>query len=378
MKRIYLDYAAATPLDQSVLKAMLPYLGENFFNPSATYLAAKAVSSEIETARSRIASWLGARKSEIVFTAGGTEANNLAIRGIMEQYPGSSIIVSGIEHDSVLKPAQLYDCRIAVVDELGLVDLTKLERQIADDTVLLSVMYANNEIGTIQPIRAISKLIAKIKEDRKKSGNDLPLFLHTDACQASAYLDLHVDRLGADMMSLNSGKIYGPKQCGALYVKSSVGIKPQILGGGQENGFRSGTENVAGIVGFAAALELVQTRRNEEAMRVLNLRDELEELLSKSIPRLEINGSRKHRLPNNLHITIPGIDNERIIMALDEAGIMCAAGSACSASKTPASHVLKAIGKSDQEAYSSLRLTLGAGTDQASVRRTAKVLAGLL
>ncbi len=378
MKKVYLDYAAATPLDPKVIAAMQPYLAERFYNPSASYLAAKDVRRDVEAARQRVAHWFGARPGEIIFTAGGTEANNLAVQGVMQAFPGKKIIISAIEHESVLAPARGYDCAETAVKPDGTIDLEALRRQITDDTVLVSIMYANNEIGTIQPISEISRFLRKIRESRRENGVELPIYLHTDACQAAQYLDLHASRLGVDMITINAGKIYGPKQAGALYIKSGVQFKPQILGGGQERGARSGTENVAGVVGLATALELAQERRHEESERIGNLRDELVRLLEAQISGVSVNGSRSRRLPNNLHITIPGTDNERLIMELDQRGIMCAAGSACSASKEQASHVLAAIGKTEAEAYSSLRLTLGKDSDMAAVKHTVETLTGLL
>lgn len=371
-KTIYMDYAAATPVDSEVVKAMLPYLADKFYNPSAVYLKARGVASDIAEARSVVAKWLGVRPSEIYFTAGGTEANNLAISGVMETFTGSNLIVSAVEHESVLKPAKKYDNKIASVQKDGRIDLKKLQKLIDDNTVLVSVMYANNEIGTIQPIKEISQMLEKIRKNRRTKNNKLPLYFHTDACQAAAYLDLHASRLGIDMMTINGGKIYGPKQSGILYVKTGVKLKPQILGGGQENGLRSGTENVASIIGLSQALDLVQTRRAEETAKITKLRDLFFELVGGD--KLIINGSINNRLPSNIHITVPGIDNERLMMELDEQGIICAVGSACSASNEEPSHVLKAIGMTDKDARSSLRFSIGRETTIGDIRRAVKVM----
>lgn len=372
---IYLDYAAATPVDAKVLTAMKPYFSQEFYNPSALYLAAKNVSAKLEAARAAIAHWLGARPAEIIFTAGSTEANNLVIHGVMRQYPAGNVVVSSIEHEAVLAPAYEYDCREVAVKPDGTVDLEVLERTVDDHTVLVSVMYANNEVGTIQPLREIAQILQKKREKRT---NGLPLLLHTDAAQAGNYLDLHTDRLGVDLMSINGGKIYGPKQSGALFVKAGVTLKPLVVGGGQENGLRSGTENVAAAVGFAAALDLVQTDRHQETDRLQKLQQLFIELLEKQITTAVLNGSRTHRLPNNVHITIPGQDNERLLMQLDEAGILAAAGSACSASDEEPSHVLRAMGLSDEEAQASVRFTMGRGTTEDDIRQTVRTLAGLL
>lgn len=375
IQTIYLDYAAATPMDPKVLKAMEPYFSDKFFNPSATYLAAKDVNKDIQNARGTVARQLGARPSEIIFTAGGTEANNLAIHGIMQKYPGKNVVLSVIEHESVLMPAESYEHKLAPVLADGVIDLPKLTKLIDDDTVLVSVMYANNEIGTIQPIHEISKIIENIKDRRQKNGNKTPLFFHTDACQAAAYLDLHVSRLGADLMTINGGKIYGPKQSGALFVKTGTTLQPQILGGGQEWGVRSGTENVAGIIGLGIALDLVQTRRHAEVKRLQALQQHFFGLIQQHVPEAVINGTGKNRLPNNVHLTFPGQDNERLMMELDERGIICAVGSACSASSEEPSHVLKAIGLSDAQAQASLRFTMGHSTTISDIEKTVATLA---
>ena len=375
---IYLDYAAGTPVDPGVFDAMRPYFTERFYNPSAGYMPAIQVRRDIDAARARVAHWLGARPSELTFTAGATEANNLAIRGILEQYPDAEIVVSSIEHESVLRTAHHYNARELPVNEQGIVLLERLRELITDKTVLVSVMYANNEVGTVQPLRKIAAVLDEIRRERRLSGNDRPLYFHTDAAQAANYLDLHVSRLGVDLMSLNAGKMYGPKQCGVLFAASHVRLAPQVLGGGQERGLRSGTENVAGIIGLSAALELVQTRRHEESGRLSKLQSLFFNLLEEQIPGVVINGSRKLRLPNNVHITIPGVDNERVLIELDEAGILCAAGSACSASNEEPSHVLRAMGLSDAEAQASLRLTMGHGTTEGEVRHTVQVLAEIV
>jgi len=356
---IYLDYAAATPLDAQVKAAMEPYYTDNFYNPSATYLAAKSVASDIQDARASIAHYLGSRPNEIVFTAGGTEANNLAISGIMKSYPDSNVVISSIEHESIVKPAEQFNVKSCPVNKKGLINLEELEKIIDDQTVLVSVMYANNEIGTIQPLLKISKIISKIQQSRRKINNSLPLYFHTDACQVPAFMDLHVSRLGVDLMTLNSGKIYGPKQFGCLYVGRKVELLPVILGGGQERGFRSGTENPSNIIGFAKALSLVQENKTDELKRLSVLRDYFISQLIDKFPTVLINGSVEKRLPNNIHATFPGKDNEELLMRLDELGILCASGSACSASNEEVSVVLTAIGLSEVDARSSLRFTLG-------------------
>ena len=378
MKQHYFDYAASTPMDTDVLAAMQPYLTTQFYNPSAEYLAAKEVRQALEHARTTVSRVLGTRPSEVYFTAGGTEANNMALQGIMRQYPDANVVVSAIEHSSVLEPAKLFDAQIAPVSSKGIIDLAALEKRIDEKTVLVSIMYANNEIGTVQPIRKIANFLQFVREERRKKGNKLPLFLHTDACQAANYLDLHVSRLGVDLMTLNGSKIYGPKQSGALYVRAGIVLQPLVLGGGQEHGLRSGTENVAGAVGFAAELQKTEKVKRDESDRLKQLRDNLISQLWVLTPNIKINGHEKLRLPNNIHILIPDCDNERLVMELDERGIICAAGSACSASSEEPSHVLKAIGLSDKDAQSSIRITMGRGTTLKDTQTLAEVLTEVL
>lgn len=364
--KIYIDYAATTPLDDDVLKVMKPYFSEKFYNPSANYLDAKKLRKEVDEARKKVAFWLGAKQTEIIFTAGGTEANNLAINGIMQKYPEAEILVSSVEHDSVLIPAEKYASKQIKVDKTGRIDLEDLKKKISDKTVLVSVIYANSEIGTIEPIKDVAKIV---NAERSRRKNELPIYLHTDACQAANYLDLHVSRLGVDLLTINGGKIYGPKQSGFLFVKSGIKINPQIFGGGQERGIRSGTENVPAIIGLSEALDKAQKMKREESERLSELQAYFFDQLQKSISKALVNGSLKNRLPNNLHFTLPGEDNERLLFALDEEGIMAAAGSACSASSDTPSHVLKAIGLSDEEARSSLRFSMGRSSKRADIDR---------
>jgi len=374
---IYFDYAAATPMDERVLEAMQPFFASAFYNPSATYAPALEVARELQTARAKVAHWLGARPSEVVFTAGGTEANNLAIHGVMQKYPDANVVVSAIEHEAVLLPARQYNCHEVSVDKHGVVQLEALAKAIDDNTVLVSIMYANNEIGTVQNIRKIAQHVKHVRDERRKHGNSLPLYVHTDACQASAYLDLHTSRLGVDLMTINGGKIYGPKQSGALYIRAGIELAPLVLGGGQERGLRSGTENVAACVGLATALHLVQAIRHEEIQRLQQLQAKFMDLLETKLPGVSINGSRKSRLPNNVHITIPGQDNERLILELEQQDILAAAGSACSASNEDPSHVLRAIGLSDEDARASLRFSMGKGTTDQHIEHVVDTLASI-
>lgn len=380
---IYLDHAAATPTDPRVLAEMKPYFSENFYNPSATYMAAKSVKADLDKARESVAFWLGTRPGNIIFTAGGTEANNLALFGVAQNFPDSHIVSSELEHESILNPLNRLENTgnshtLVSPNPDGVIAVDRITKAITEKTVLVSIMYANNEIGTVQNIKKISAEVAKIRKDRQKSGNKLPIYLHTDACQAAAYLDLHVASIGVDMMTLNGGKIYGPKQSGILFVSSQVKLNPQIFGGGQEHGMRSGTENVAGSIGFASALNLVQSDRTSERIRLQKLQSLFVNELTKSIPGITINGSIQHRLPNNVHVTIPNTDNERLVFSLDEVGVQCAAGSACSASNDEPSHVLKSLGLSDITAQSSLRFSMGKQTTETDVRNAVLALAKIV
>ncbi|MBX4190654.1 cysteine desulfurase [Candidatus Saccharibacteria bacterium] len=376
MKKIYLDYAAATPLDPKVLEAMKPYFSSKFYNPSAIYLEGRKIRRDLDEIRHKVAEIIGAKPAEIIFTAGATEANNLAIQGTLSEFPEGEILVSAIEHESVLEPARLFKNTEIPVDKNGQIILNKLSILINDKTVLVSVILVNNELGSIQPLKEIANIIKKVRKQRLASGNEMPIYLHTDAAQAGNYLDLHVSRLGIDLMSLNGGKIYGPKQSGALYVKAGTNLKPLILGGGQEFGLRSGTENLAATAGFAQALTQASEIRHLEAKRVMELRQLFENHLKKKIPNVVINGGH-NRAPHLVNVTLPGIDNERLMMELDEAGIMCAVGSACSAARDEASHVLSAIGLEDSQARSTLRFSLGKNITKADIEKTVNELTRL-
>lgn len=373
-QQIYLDYAAATPIGVEAFYAMQPYFSENFYNPSATYMAARQVKQDINEARKSVAREIGAKPGEIIFTAGGTESANLAIDGIMSAYPAASLIYSSVEHDAVRQPARKFAALEAPVNEKGVLDVEHLKRLITDNTVLISVMYVNNEVATVQPIKLISELIKAVRQDRSRRGVNLPLYLHSDACQAAAYLDLNVERLGVDLMTINGGKIYGPKQSGFLYVRAGIYLNPVILGGGQERGLRSGTENVASIIGLASAFAIARKRAVSEKNRLEKLRQKLVADLEASFEDIVINGHRTHNSPHILSITFPGVDNERLMMLLDEKGIMVATGSACSASKQQASHVLSAMGVNDAMAYSTIRVSFGRDTDEKSLNRLMQAL----
>jgi cysteine desulfurase len=370
----YFDYAATTPMDPAVLEAMLPYLKDNFANPSSIYRTARTTRKALEDARHTVANIFGAKPTEIVFTSGGTEGNNLAIQGAVFPRRGTNWITTAIEHDAVLAQIPLlrrdgHNCTVVPVTPSGIVDSQAIIDAIDDQTVLVSVMLANNEIGTIQPIADIAKQIAAIKADRQSRGIELPLYLHTDAIQAANYLDLHVDRLGVDLLTLSGSKLYGPKGTGVLYVRHGTDIEPLMYGGGQERGRRSGTENVAGAVGFAVALLSVQSQRDTESRRLAKLRDGVEKGIMAAIPDAILNGDKRRRLPNNLNLTIPGAEGEALVLYLDKTGILASTGSACSSGSLDPSHVLLALGRTKAEASQSLRLTLGQGTTAAMCDR---------
>lgn len=373
-KTIYMDYAAATPMKPAVFEAMKPFFSEKFYNPSALYTGARDVKAVLESARASVGQNIGARPSEIIFTAGGSESANLAIQGVMDNFDSDAeLIVSAVEHDAVLKPALKYNAKIAPVDSKGRVDVAKLVDMITDSTVLISVMYANNEVGAVQPIKELAEKVNEIRRNRRKSGINTPLYLHTDAAQAPLYLDINIARLGVDLMTLNGGKIYGPKQSGILFIKAGVKVSPQIIGGGQEFGLRSGTENVANCIGFAKALEICAPKHKENAKTVAKLSEYFITKLEKDF-NVTLNGHRKFRLPNNIHVTIPDTDNERVIFYLDQAGVFAATGSACSASSDEASHVLLAMGLNETEARSSIRFTIAKETTFEDIEEVLRIL----
>lgn len=351
---IYLDHAAATPLDARVLTAMQPYFIDYFYNPSSPYAPAVKVRREYENAKQTLANLIGAKPGEIIMTAGATESINLAFNII-----SGHVVVPNIEHHAVLACAEIHDHTIINVDERGLVSVDSIKNAIRSDTQLVSVALANNEIGTIQPLRDIAEIIKSERETRLNNGNMTPIYFHSDASQGVGQLDVNVARLGVDMLTLNAGKIYGPKQVGLLWAASHVKTKPQIVGGGQERGLRSGTENVAGAIGFARALELVTEHRKYESERLLGLRDNLQQMLVDAFPSAVVSGHMKHRLAGHLHISFPGLDGERLIFILENRGVLVATGSACAANKGTRSHVLTAIGLPTEVADGSIRITLG-------------------
>ncbi len=375
---IYLDYAAATPLDARVEATMRPFFRDQFYNPSSSYLAAKSVKSALEDARSRVAHWLGAKQSEVIFTAGATESINLAIHGVMQSSQDGSVLVCSIEHEAVLAAARPYNHKHIPVAHDGTLKLDALRQLIDDTTVLISVGLVNNEIGTIQPLKEIANLVHEIRRLRQLKNNPRPLYLHTDASQAACYLDLHINSLGVDLLTLNGAKMYGPKQSGALFIKAGIQLEPLIVGGGQERGMRSGTENVAACVGLATAFDIAQTERKAEIAKIGVLRDQLLRRILQAVPTTIVNGNPKKHAPHILHLSWPSVDGERLIMQLDEAGIMASTGSACAANKQTASHVLKACGLDEELVNGSLRLSLGRKITQQQVSKVAQVLIGIV
>lgn len=362
----YLDYAAATPLDPEVLEAMGPYLTRRFYNPSAPYELARGVRDDVERARSTVARLIGARPDNLVFTAGATEANNLAFAAVE-----GHVVVDAIEHESVLACAGTHARRTVRVGRDGLVDPSAVARAIRPDTELVSIELANGEIGCVQPVREISRAVADERARRLEAGERTPIYLHTDASQAAGCLSVNVSSLGVDLLTLSAAKIYGPKQVGALWAADDVRLRPLVYGGGQEGGVRSGTENVAGVVGLARAMELACERRPREARRLAALRERLRAGLLERLPWTVVSGPRnaKRRLPGLLHVAFAGIEARRLVIALEREGVSVGTGSACAASRMRVSHVLEAIGMPRPLAEGSLRLTLGLPTTEDEVDR---------
>ena len=355
----------------------MPYLTTDFYNPSALYWEATKLNRQKEQFRAKVASVLGAKPVEVIFLSGGSEANNLAIKGLMDAHPGSNIITSAIEHKSVLVPAGQYQHKILQVDAKGRINISSLLSLIDDNTTLISIILASNEVGVIQPLAKVREIINQVREERLKQGNQLPLYLHTDASQAGNYLSLGVSRLGVDLMTVNGGKIYSPKQSGILYVKSGIKLNAQITGGGQELGSRAGTESLANIAGFSIALDEAQQKRANQFKKAKKLQLSLINQLKQN-PKITFNGDYKTRLPNNVNITISGADGERLVMELDNLGFMVATGSACTASDDEPSYVLQAMGISKQDAASSLRITIGRQTTEDEISKFARTLLNLI
>ncbi len=382
-KGIYLDYAASTPLDKKVMEAMMPYLRRHYGNPSSMHGFGQKTRAAIEKARAQVAEFLGCKATEIVFTSGATEANNLAIEGVVRTMrpPAQGwsaaggkphIVTTAIEHESVLEPCRQLERGEGIVEVTyvkpqkdGIVRVEDVASAVKDNTVLVSVMYANSEIGTIQPIGEIVRLLKPRR-----------ILFHTDAVQAANFLECSVQKLGVDLLTLSGHKIYGPKGVGVLYIRSGVGLAPLIAGGGQEMGMRSGTENVAAIVGMGAAAESLKDPRLELTnIRIRQLRDKLIKAILRRIPDCELTGPLEKRLPNNAHFRFKGVEGRDLVLLLDQKGIAVSTGSACSEKTQEPSHVLLALGLSQEDALSALRLTLGKHTIQEEIEKAVKVLA---
>jgi len=387
-KKIYLDHGATTPVDKKVLLEMMPYFSEKYGNASSLHSFGKDTLDTVEKSRLQLARFFGAEAEEIFFTSGATEANNLAVKGIVKAYYAKNkndysvskphIITTSFEHHCVLESCQTLEKEnLAKVSYIlpqkdGLVRVSDIEKAIQKNTLLISAMYVNNEIGTVQPIAEIGKIV---KKNNLKKSLEKKIFFHTDATQAVNYFDCKVEKLGVDMLSLSAHKIYGPKGVGALYVKKGTPIKPILNGGGQEKGLRSGTTNSCGIIGFGKAVALLSDKKNAQKNKeTLELRNFLIEKILKEIPDSRLNGSREKRSPNNANFSFKNVEGESLLMMLDAEGLACSTGSACSSGSLEPSHVLLSIGLLPEEAHGSLRITLGRQNTQKEIENAVKII----
>jgi cysteine desulfurase len=363
MNRVYLDYNATTPVEPSVLDAMLPYFSAEFGNAASIHTVGQRARAAVETARDHVAALLGTRSQEIVFTSGGTESDNHAIFGIVRSAPGATkhVITTNIEHEAVLNTCQALEKDGAAVTYLpvnsnGVITIAQVEEAIRPHTTLITVMHANNELGTVQPLAQIGKLAAQ-----------RDIYFHTDAVQSAGKLPLDVKALGVDLLSISGHKIYGPKGIGALYIRGGSRLQQFLYGGHHQRGFRPGTENVPGIVGLGKAAELARLSLASDADRVSKLRDKLELGLASRVPDSHINASNAPRIPNTANLTFPGIEGEALVIALDLKGISVSTGAACSSGAVEPSHVLTAIGLSADDARASIRFSLGRHTTESEI-----------
>lgn len=372
--RIYLDHAATTPCDPEVVAAMEPYWQEKFGNPSSPHQLGGEAEEAIEQAREQVAKLIGASNEEVVFTGSGTESDNMAIKGaaFKWQSKGKHIVTSEIEHPAVLESCrwlarQGFEVTYVPVDEEGIIDPEDVKRAIKEDTVLVSVMQGNNEVGSLQPIEQISE----VTRERR-------IYLHTDAVQTGGSVAIDVKRMGVDLLSLSAHKLYGPKGVGALYIRKGVVLDPLLHGGEQERRWRAATQNVAGIVGFGRAAQIVRAGMLEESERLLKLRGRLMYGLQNRIPEVKINGHETWRLPNNVNISVAGVEGEGMVLHLDAQGIMCSTGSACSSHNLKPSHVLMAMGMKHELAHGSLRFSLGKDTTEEQVDQVLEILPAIV
>jgi cysteine desulfurase len=376
MKKVYLDYNATTPVDPRVLEAMVPFMKEKFGNPSSIHSFGRAGKAALDDSREQVAELLGAHPREIVFTSGGSESNNFAIKGVALglREKGNHLITTQVEHASVLETfrfleSQGFHVTYLGVDKYGLIDLEELRGAITDSTILVSIMFANNETGVIMPIREIAEIV-------KEKG----VILHTDAIQAAGKIDINMRDLPIDLLSLSSHKLYGPKGVGALFIRDGIKLSTLIHGGGQEKGRRSGTENVAGIVGLGKACEIIREdiECSIQDTGIKKLRDGLYNEILKRISGVRLNGHPEKRLSNTLNLSFEGIEGESLVMNLDIEGIAVSTGSACSEGNVEPSHVLLAMGLSKELAVSSLRFSLGRFTEKGDIDRVIEVLPGIV
>lgn len=355
MKRIYMDHSATTPVAPEVLDAMLPYFEEKFGNASSLHSFGLEAKEALESSRETVAKLLGADPEEVIFTSGGTESDNLALKGIAyrNKEKGKHIITTAIEHPAILEVCRKlekegFEVTYLPVTKDGFIDLASLEGAVRKDTILISVMHANNEIGTIQPLEEIGKIAA-----------EKDIYFHTDAVQTAGKIPTDVNRLGVDLLSLSAHKLYGPKGVGALYIRKGTRMESIVQGGGHERGLRSGTENISGIVGLGRAAVLAEETMSAEADRLAKLRDRLAKLVLDEVKDAWINGSMTKRLPSNLNFGFKYVEGESLLLFLDSKGIAVSTGSACSSHKLEPSHVLRALGLSPEECHGSLRITMG-------------------
>ncbi|MFA5412960.1 MAG: cysteine desulfurase family protein [Patescibacteria group bacterium] len=388
MKRIYFDHSATTPVDPQVLRAMLPYLKNDFGNASSLHFLGQRARAGVEKAREQVAKFLVCEPKEIIFTSGATESNNLALIGFVRRARALDpkrkvhVITSAIEHPAILEVCrelkkEEVDVTFLPVSHAGLVRVEDVKKAIRPETILISIMYVNNEVGTVQPIQKIGKFIRETNLSREKQNK---IYFHTDAVQAANFCDCRVDFLGVDMLSLSAHKIYGPKGTGILFVREGTPLFPIIFGGHQEWGVRSGTENVAGIVGLGKAVELLnqKSKLKSQNLKIKKLRDKLVREISKKIPDAILNGDLEHRVPGNLNFCFKNVEGESILLMLDMEGIALSTGSACSSGSLEPSHVLTAMGVSPIISHGSVRITLGKNNTEEEVRRLVKILPGIV